>query len=358
MIGFGRDRAAGPVRLGATRRAMARAERLRARGHQDQALTVLEELLAHGVDNPVADALVRLDRAAVLLELDRPEQALTGFDELLARHDPGSLEPGELYIVAFSAGFERAELLAGLGQFSEALAGFARLIELDTRHHVGALVDVLWAAKLRHAAMLGALGHPDQALTAYREVLEHPRGVFDRGPEPEHLILAGLDAATLLAELGRPRQALETYDQLLAEHGGDRAENWQLALARMRRGGLLAALGRTAEAVTGYQELLTRHDDVLTPRARHPGLIDSQRRQVVLETALALGDLFAEHDRVEEALATYATIPNSHAGAPADWLRELAATALRRSSDLLEGLGRHRDALDALDRADKLLLPS
>lgn len=318
---------------------------------------MLDALLARGVAGPVMDALVRSNRAATLTELARPEQALTGYDELLARHDPGDLQPGEdRYILAFAAGFERAQLLVELGHYSEAMAGYDRLIELHTRRPVGDLLDTLWDAKLRRAATLGRLGHPDHALAAYREVLEHPRGVFDRGPEREHLIVAAANTAMLLTDIGRPRKALETYDRLLAEHSsGPPVEHWQLALARSCRAELMAGLGRPDDALAGYDELLAHHHDALTARA---GVIDAQRRWVVHHAALDRADLLARLDRPEQALAAYAAIADSYTSAPADWLRDLTATALQRGSHLLEDLGRHREALDALDRADRLTLPN
>lgn len=321
---------------------------------------MFDKLLTRGVSSPISDALVRIDRATTLVELGRPDEALAGYDELLARHDPGALPPGdELFIVAFSASFERAQVLVELGHFSEAMAGFDQLIELHTRHPTGDLLDTLWDAKIRRATVLGALGRPEHALTAFREVLEHPHGVFDRGPEREHVIVAAANTAMLLTEIGRPFQALETYDWLLTEHGGEApVEHWQIALARSFRAELLTGLDRPDEALAGYDELLTRHHDALTTRASYTSQIDAQRRWVVLQAALARADLLAQLNRPEQALTAYTTISDIYTGASTDWLREITATALRRGSHLLEDLGRHREALDALDRADELTLLS
>ena len=294
--------------------------------------------------------MLRSNRAALLAQLGRPERAVAALDELLARYDPDAPGPPELAAFGFSARCDRAGLLAELGRAHEALAGYDQLLAQYARHRWPEARELVDAARLNRAALLGPAGRPEEALDCYLELLART----DDPPTPDQRIIAATRAGALLTELGRPHRALTVYAEALAGRAGP-AEDWTVAAVRAQRAALLAELGRPLEALDGYQELLVRH--------RGPTTTDPAQRDVVTDALLALGRLL-EHqlDRPRDALACYQRIGADHcptanpteAGIEGEAPREPVVTALRRAAGLLDRLGRHREALDAHDRAERL----
>ncbi|WP_028927894.1 tetratricopeptide repeat protein [Pseudonocardia acaciae] len=337
MTGLARLRNAvsGPARL------LVRAERWADQGRQADALALYDQLIARSPEQ-IIDVVARTNRAALLADMGHPERAVAALDEVLTRHDPDAPGTPELAQYGFSVRVDRAGLLDELGRVDEALAAYDQLLAQYDRHRWPEAREMVDTALLNRAALL-AHGRPQEALDQYRELLTRT----DDPPNPNQRIIAATNYAALLAELGRPLQALTVYDEVLAERGGP-GEHWMVAAARAQRAELLAALGRPLEARDGYRLLLERHR----------GDADPQRGEVVTDALLALARLL-EHqlDSPEEALDCYQRVAADHPTAT-DAPTEPVVTALRRSAELLDRLGRHREALAAHDRAERLRAPN
>jgi tetratricopeptide (TPR) repeat protein len=190
---------------------------LRTAGLLDAALSSYERALAVAPDH--AGALY--NRASVLLQLDRPAEAIDAFDRLLAQapDDPVAL-------------FHRGNACMALRRYDDALASFDR-----------ALVHDRYAAIVhnRRGTALRELGRPAEALACY----EH--ATLCAPPDANALMHRGI----ALQDLGRYAEALECYDRALALRPRD-------AVTLNNRGNALRELLRPTDALASYAQALAQ----------------------------------------------------------------------------------------------------
>ncbi len=187
--------------------------------------------------------------------------------------------------------------LAGLGRHEEALASYAKAIELEPERAV---------TYLGRAQTLASTGRNEEALAAYGRTIELAPSLAE----------AHLRRGELLASMGRVEEALASCDTAL---GIDDA----MHRAHLLRGGMLAQMGRSDEALAAYDMSveLARYDE---------------------DTHLQRGGLLAKMGRADEALVAYDR---------AIRLDDTYAEGYCRKGDLLATLGRTDDALYFYNRA-------
>ncbi|MEF7613156.1 methyltransferase [Aquincola sp. MAHUQ-54] len=140
---------------------------------------------------------VLVNRAAVLLLLGRPDEALADADAVLLQ------APDDV-----DALFHRGTALGRLGRLPAALAAFERLVAIDPRHVEGRRRHAQTTVAL--AGQAGSGGRLADAADAYRVLLQlQPESAADWSAY-----------GTVLRELRRPQEAAEAFRAAL-RHGGD-----------------------------------------------------------------------------------------------------------------------------------------
>jgi predicted O-linked N-acetylglucosamine transferase (SPINDLY family) len=168
------------------------------------------------------------NRATALRALNRPAEALAGFDQVL------KLQPGNVL-----AHYNRGVALMDLGRAEEALGAFDRALALAP--------DAAMAHANRGAA-LKALGRPEEALEAYK-----------RGPGDFETMSA---IGSLLHDMARYPEALVAYHAALKLKNDATIHN--------NRGGVLQNMRRMEDARAAYDMALAldpHHADALNNRA-------------------------------------------------------------------------------------------
>ncbi|MBV9548497.1 MAG: tetratricopeptide repeat protein [Alphaproteobacteria bacterium] len=236
-------------------------------------------------------------QASLLLEWNRPADALRRFDEARAR----GMVPPELLV-------DRAVALKRLGRANEAVASCDAALKLAPRFAPAHLIraESLWALE-RHDE---ALADYDAALAAMPDFVHARSG-----------------RAALLMALSRPAEALDDLSRLLKQQPTDAQlhNRFGLALAELlrfdealtafdraqalaprdagmwhNRGVALWSLERYSEAVESYDKAL----------ALNPGLfVTLSNRANTLQEMLRLDEAMAAHDRV---VATWPDYVSGH----------------------------------------------
>jgi predicted O-linked N-acetylglucosamine transferase (SPINDLY family) len=183
------------------------------------------ELIGKALEVDGRQAQAHYHRALALRELNRPQEALAGFERVLAQ-DAGHAD----------ALLGRAELLQALGRAPEALAGYERALAVQPDNAQA------WFAQ---GVLLQHLREQARSLDAYAQVLrlqpDFPGAVHNR--------------ALALEALGRHAEALDGYDTLVRLLPGH-------APGHVARGRVLTALQRNAEALAAYERALTLQPDL------------------------------------------------------------------------------------------------
>ena len=159
------------------------------------------------------------NRATLLLQMDRPAEALASLDALIAR----APAPAPVHLV-------RGNALSTLGRKEAALAAFDEAVRLDPRAPLG---------HCNRGNTLLALGRPDEALISLDRAL---------AAAPGHA-LASYNRGNVLVALGRLTDALASFDQAVRSDP-------RFTLAWYNRGSMLLELRRPAEAAASFDRAL------------------------------------------------------------------------------------------------------
>jgi protein O-GlcNAc transferase len=186
----------------------------------EEALAVSDRILSI---NP-RDADTHYNRAVLLTRLGRSEDALAGYGQALA------LRTNDV-----AALFNRATVLARLRRYDEALVDYGRALALAP-DHVEALIN--------RANVLSKLGHRQEALAAYDRVL---------AMRPDS-VMAINNRAAVLKQLNRYHEALASYERALAVDPG----NFD---AHYNRGNTLMRLNRQAEGLAELERARANRPD-------------------------------------------------------------------------------------------------
>ena len=216
---------------------LVKADRLVAIGRLDQALTVCDDAIENleAKNDPASSymaAIFRLDRAGILLRLQRFEEALRGWEPVLRPPEP--TDTPEMIHAISKALADKGIAFNCLNRPREALAAFEEVLEhVDSGQWPDMSVLVSWAHSHRSHALV-RLGRLDEALAAANEALERS-GSSDA---PDSLYAAEVALGSKLQaemELGLWEAAISTVDRLLGRRYGLMPVNrWKLHLARAK----------------------------------------------------------------------------------------------------------------------------
>lgn len=170
------------------------------------------------------DPKLLLNRGAILLQLQRPGDALAVFDKAIAA--------GLQHPVAF---FNRGIALDRSDRLEEALASYDEAL-LRQPDYSDAFVN--------RGLVLEALQRPDEALLSYDRALAIDPAAAE----------ANANRVALLAHMGRREEALAGMNQAIAEQPGD-------AMTYNNRGSVLKGMGETALALADFDTALALMPD-------------------------------------------------------------------------------------------------
>src|SRR5271169_6901962 len=201
-----------------------------------------------------------MDRGVILQALDRFDESLSQFDQVLSARDDARLH------------YNRGNALKGLGRHDEALASYDRAL---------ALAPDLLVAHQNRASTLAGLNRNEEALADYDQVLQSITDPADRvsllidrsrilsrlkrydeawagyeevlAVRPDH-VEALTQCGVILTDRGQPDAALAQYERALSVDP-------ECILAHLNRGNALGALNRLDEALESYGEVLTRNPE-------------------------------------------------------------------------------------------------
>jgi tetratricopeptide (TPR) repeat protein len=297
-----------------------------AEGAKEHSLTAMVALAAEGF----TDASVNV--GWLLGELDRSEEAVAVYDEVVARFEEAP-EPALLDQVA-RALVNKGVTLGRLDRSEEAVAVYDEVVARFAKAPEPALLDQVGTALVNKGVTLSELARSEEAVAVFDEVVAR----FEEAPEPalrEQVARALFNKGVTLSELDRSEEAVAVYDEVVARFAKapEPALREQVATALVNKGVRLGQLDRSEEAVAVYDEVVTQF-----AKAPEPAL-----REQVAKALVCKGVRLGQLDRSEEAVAVYDEVVTRFAKAPEPALREQVATAL-----VNKGL-----ALGELDRPDE-----
>lgn len=218
-------------------------------GHDEQALSDLEELLKHDTDNILAHQLV----ADILARMEKTDEALEHVNKavelnpnaalpyvlrarihIVRKEFQDALQDLDLAVAANPSDEEtlllRAQVKHELGQVDEALADLERVLKSKPG---------LEKAILMRSSYLSAAGRFEEAIRELQPmIIRHPDEPFYR-----------LQVASLYIQDQRPKKAIAIYDQLLREDP-------QNGRALVGRADAYLSIGEHAKAVADYEVVI------------------------------------------------------------------------------------------------------
>lgn len=298
------------------------------KGNLDGALSLVSESI-RTMDGEFASdefrlhrSVLQFNRAKVLAGLGEHAAALADYDEVI-RNDP---DYGEYY-------FERAAAHRALGQYAEALADYAASI----RHSLP-----FYEAHFNRAHLLAALGDDDGALQDLdraltlepdfvdslvnradllisRGELERAKADIEHGLEldPRNVNLLAAQGS-LLAEAGEAEAAYQCYSRVLEQDPG-------YVVARVNRAVLAHAQGRAEAAVADLNQAIQLSDDPSLRANRAIALHDlGDHQRALADFDVAVATLSDDPDLLYRRGACRYALHDIE-GALEDWRAHLAA---------------------------------
>ncbi|MGJ4903302.1 tetratricopeptide repeat protein [Bradyrhizobium sp. HKCCYLS2058] len=222
--------------------------------HQSNNSEAAERLLKRAVLADPQNVAARYARAVVLSALQRDDEALTCFDDLLA------LKPD-----FFEAQLERGKLLSRLQRFAEAVVSFDNALRINPQH-----LDVL----MNKGEALHYLGRFADAIACYDQLLAakptHLAAIINRGcafkdlrrsdeaiAEFNRALALAPDDTTALINRGETFLQLKRNDDALADFDRVIALDPQFTLGWLGRANVLMLNKRVSEALEACQRAVT-----------------------------------------------------------------------------------------------------
>jgi hypothetical protein len=219
-------------------------------------------------------AALRHQAAALAAEARYVNAVAVATEEMALRRELAPANPALGELDADLTAVRLAEYQRGAGQRETALASLtpalARLEQRTATLDVGQLLETSEAMAL-HAAIVGELGRPAEALTTMRRLVDRCRALAGREPRQfgARLAWAQLDQAALWRTMGRPADGLESLDESVAlfrEAAASGAEASRVALADglMQYAETMGALGDDLRALAALDETTGILESVVT----------------------------------------------------------------------------------------------
>ena len=291
-----------------------------------------------------------LDRATALREQSREDEALSVLDDLLVQ-----LQKNETPVISelsAKALVCKGSTLADLERFDDALTTFDDVVNRFGASDVPTVIESVVNALSNKGLLLAKLDNEEQALASFDEVVcqfgEHVSStVFESVSEA--LLAKGLT----LCEINRSQDALEVFDSVVRRTDESNAPNAinTAANALMVKGWILITINRLEDALDALDETVRRVGE-----SELPSCLEAASMAL-----MGKGLLLCMLDRLEEALIALNEVKSRFGNINSPTIKEFIAVSLVIRGGVLSGLNRLESALatfdEVVDRLAKIDTP-
>jgi len=294
------------------------------------------------LSDPVHQNLVarlKNGRGIALNHLNRPEEAILVFDEVL-EHVSGSaiLNLQEREVAAL---VNKAEALFKLGRWQDAVAVYEDIVARFSMSDSPSVLTMLIGALFEKGRKLRKLKKTREAIAAFDQVVEHS-GTNDKGPTREIVALALVNKALMLSDLNHPRDVIAVCDEIVSRFAASGASFLQVRVAWA-----FNQKGRALRKLRGLREAVASFDQVLERFGAKSGLaLNEEVAWALVNRVSTLIDL----DLREDAIANCREIVSRFGASDVLPLQSRVAWALNEEGRQLQRLGRHEVAIPAFDQ--------
>ena len=196
-------------------------------------------------------------KAIALVKLERFEDALTVYDEILTRL--GSATDSVLQEMVAKALINKGAALSRLDRVEDALAAFEEVLTCFGSATDSVLQEMVAKALINKGAALSRLDRVEDALAAFEEVLTCFGSATDSVLQ-EMVAKALINKGAALSRLDRVEDALAAFEEVLTCFGSATDSVMQEGVARalVNKGRALWKQNRIEDALAAFEEVLTR----------------------------------------------------------------------------------------------------
>ena len=306
----------------------------------EEALSAFDEVVHRFAESemPMVSQLVAL-AGLTLNYLDRPEDALTAYDEVV-RQFGDSKTPDLLEAVAMALRGKGC-VLYDLDRLEDALATFDEVVRRFGDSEMPVFLESVALALFGKGRALDDLDRSEDALTAYDEVIR--RSGDSKTPDLLEAVARSLfSKGVILDRLNRPEDALVAYDEVIRRSGDSKTPDLLEAVARslFSKGVILDRLNRPEDALVACDEVVRRFGD-----SEMPALLEPVARSLVSK-GLILGRL----NRPEDALVACDEVVRRFGDSESPAFRMATEGALLMKADFEIEYRRYKAAIETIGR--------
>ena len=278
------------------------------------------------------------DEAVALKNQDRPEEALSAFDEVVHRFAESEMPMvSQLVVLAL---FERGLTLNYLDRPEDELTAYDEVVRRFGDSKTPDLLEAVAMALRGKGVILDRLNRPEDALATFDEVVRR----FGDSEMPallESVALAIFGKGCALDDLDRSEDALVTYDEVIRRLGDSKTPALLEAVARslVSKGVILDRLNRPEDALVACDEVMRRFGD-----SEMPALLEAVARSLVSK-----GFILGRLNRPQDALVACDEVVRRFGDSEMPALLEAVARSLVSKGIILDRLNRPEDALATCD---------
>ena len=317
---------------------------LKNQNRPEEALSVFDEVVRRFGDSemPMVSQLVALafcERGLTLNYLDRPEDELTAYDEVVRRFGD-SKTPDLLGLVAMALRGKGC-VLYDSDRLEDALATFDEVVRRFGDSEMPVFLESVALALFGKGCVLYDLDRSEDALTTYGEVIRR----FGDSKTPDLLGLVAMalrGKGVILDRLNRPEDALVACDEVVHRFGDSEMPALLEPVARslVSKGFILGRLNRPEDALVACDEVVRRFGD-----SEMPALLES-----VAQALVSRGFMLGRLNRPEDAVATFDEVVRRFGDSESPAFRRATECALLIKADFDIECQRYKAAIEAASR--------
>ena len=277
-------------------------------------------------------------KAVALKNQNRPEEALSAFDEVVHRFAESEMPMVSRLVVM--ALFESGLTLNYLDRPEDELTAYDEVVRRFGDSKTPDLLEAVAMALRGKGVILDRLNRPEDALATFDEVVRR----FGDSEMPvflESVALALFGKGCALDDLDRSEDALVTYDEVVRRLGDSKTPDLLEAVARslVSKGIILDRLNRPQDALVACDEVMRRFGD-----SEMPALLEAVARSLVSK-----GFILGRLNRPQDALVACDEVVRRFGDSEMPALLEAVARSLVSKGIILDRLNRPEDALATFD---------
>lgn len=295
---------------------------------------------AKAPNTPLLESLkASLNKAVVLNELKRKDEALAEYDQLIARSSNSDESAAAEFLAR--ALFNRGVTYSSIGRDNEAIQNYDEVSARFSSSTNPIIRDQLLKSLINRAVSLGRIEGHERELAEYRLILSQMI-LNQEDFSAEHAAKAMLNTAITLNQLERPEEAIQQLSDLVSRLSGikDDPVRELIAQALISRGVTKAKLGQFESANSDFDLVVLRCSLSSNPTLKE------QLLRALINKGVALGS----QGKPNEEIAAYEAIIAQFESDPDQSVRAQVATAMNNKATTLRTLNRDEEAIAECDQ--------